>query len=177
MNLEQLKYPIGKHVIPEQITVDDRERFIRDLELLPEQIKSAVINLNTEQLDTPYRPQGWTIRQVVHHLPDSHLNSYIRFKWTLTEDQPLIKAYDEKSWAELPDSENAPIEISLSLLQAIHTRWVWLLRNLRHEDWNKSFKHPESNKLISLDVNLSLYSWHGKHHLAHIRSLIDRQNW
>ena len=177
MTLEQLRYPIGKFVTPDTITSNDRDRYINDLEILPQQIRNAVSGLDDRQLDTPYRPEGWTIRQVIHHLPDSHLNSYIRFKWTLTEEQPLIKAYNEQLWAELPDGKTAPIQISLSLLESIHSRWVWFLRNIKEEDWQRCFTHPETNKLVPLDVNLSLYSWHGKHHLAHIRSVISTQNW
>ena len=118
MELEQLKYPIGRFESPQKITSGDRVQYINDLELLPGQIRTAVSNLNDRQLDTPYRPQGWTIRQVVHHIPDSHLNSYIRFKWALTEDQPLIKAYNQQDWAELPDGKEAPVELSLALLEA-----------------------------------------------------------
>jgi len=177
MNLEKLKYPIGKFVIPELITPNDRTDYIKDLEMLPQQIKNVVEGLDDRQLDTPYRPEGWTIRQVVHHLPDSHLNSYIRYKWTLTEDQPLIKAYNQKEWALLPDGKSAPIDISLSLLESLHTRWVWLLRSITDEQWKRCFEHPETGKLVRLDVNLSLYSWHGHHHLSHIQSLITRENW
>jgi hypothetical protein len=177
MEMEQLKYPIGRFMAPDQITPEDRNGFIHDLEILPQQVNHAVKNLNDDQLDTPYRPEGWTNRQVVHHLPDSHLNSYIRFKWTLTEDQPLIKAYNEKEWALLPDGQQAPISISLTLLESIHTRWVWFLNKIEDDQWKKCFEHPETGKLVPLDVNLSLYSWHGKHHLAHIRALISRKNW
>lgn len=177
MILEQQKYPIGKFKVPQTISAGDRTKYINDLELLPHQIKNAVSGLSDGQLDTPYRPHGWTIRQVVHHLPDSHLNSYIRFKWTLTENQPLIKAYHEDLWAQLPDGKKAPVELSLSLLESLHIRWVWLLRSLNPEDWKRCFIHPETNKSVPLDVNLSLYSWHGKHHLAHIRSVISTRNW
>ncbi len=177
MTLEKLKYPIGRFKAPETISAQDRNRFINDLQHLPKQIKDLVSDLNNQQLDTPYRPGGWTIRQVVHHLPDSHLNSYIRFKWALTEPQPLIKAYHEDLWAELPDGSQAPVELSLSLLDSLHLRWVWLLQHIKEEDWKRCFIHPETNKLVPLDVNLSLYSWHGKHHLAHIQSVITTQNW
>ena len=172
-----LKYPIGKFSAPQQITAKDREAYIKDLQELPEQLRGTVTGLTESQLDTPYRPEGWTIRQVIHHLPDSHLNSYVRFKWTLTEDEPLIKAYDERLWSTLPDSERGPINMSIDLLQAIHIRWVWLLNSLNEDQWKKRFKHPEMGKQIPLDVNLSLYSWHGKHHLAHINSLLERNNW
>ena len=177
MNIEELKYPIGKFSPPEEITKEQRYKYIEDLESLPALMRSAVESLSQQQLDTPYRPDGWTVRQLVHHVPDSHLNSYIRFKWALTESQPVIKAYDEKSWAELNDATGAPVEMSLYLLECIHVRWVWLLKSLTEDDWKKCFTHPETNKLISLDLNLSLYSWHGKHHLAHIINLKERNGW
>jgi len=177
MNIEQLKYPIGKFIPPDQITASDRATYINDLEALPSMLREVISGLSEEQLDTPYREDGWTVRQVVHHIPDSHLNSYIRFRWALTEPQPLIKAYDEKAWALLPDAVRAPVEYSLSLLESLHRRWVFLLRKLKEEDWEKSFKHPETNKIITLDLNLSLYSWHGKHHLAHITNLVSRMDW
>ena len=177
MDINQLKYPIGKFRAPYRITPATRENYINDLERLPGQITEAVKGLTNNQLDTAYRPEGWTIRQVVHHIPDSHLNSYIRYKWALTEKQPLIKAYHEKEWAQLPDALKGPVEMSLELLQDLHKRWVWLLRNLSQEDWSKCFIHPETGKQIPLDLNLSLYSWHGKHHLAHITSLKERKGW
>ncbi|GJM30302.1 MAG: putative metal-dependent hydrolase YfiT [Cyclobacteriaceae bacterium] len=172
-----LKYPIGKFKAPYRVTTQDRERYIMDLEKLPGKLRTGVESLTEAQLDVPYRKHGWTVRQVVHHLSDSHLNSYIRFKLSLTENQPIIKSYDEKAWAELPDSQQGPVEFSLDLLESIHRRWVYLLRNMKESDWKKSFRHPETNKVIPLDLNLSLYSWHGKHHLAHIESLISRQGW
>lgn len=177
MNENDLKYPIGNFVPPANISTNDREQYIDNLDALPGKLRTLVTNLSKNQLDTPYRDGGWTVRQVVHHLPDSHLNSYIRFKWALTETKPRIKAYDEKAWAALPDATEAPIEFSLSLLESIHNRWVYLLKSLQEADWNRSFEHPETNKLVPLDLNLALYSWHGRHHLAHIEKLVERMGW
>lgn len=177
MNENDLKYPIGNFVPPTNISTNDREQYIDNLDALPGKLRTLVTNLSKNQLDTPYRDGGWTVRQVVHHLPDSHLNSYIRFKWALTETKPRIKAYDEKAWAALPDATEAPIEFSLSLLESIHNRWVYLLKSLQEADWNRSFEHPETNKLVPLDLNLALYSWHGRHHLAHIEKLVERMGW
>lgn len=172
MELEKLKYPIGKFSKPESIDQSTIDQWINEIELLPSQIRNAVSGLSDEELNTPYRPGGWTIRQVVHHLPDSHMNSYIRFRWTLTEDTPLIKAYFEDRWAELPDAKEGDIEPSLLLLEALHGRWVKLLRSLSPEDLGKSFIHPETKKSVRLDVNIGLYAWHGLHHLAHIENCV-----
>jgi len=132
--------------------------------------------LSTEQLDTPYRPGGWTVRQVVHHLPDSHLNSYIRFRLALTEKEPTIKPYDQERWAELDDAKTAPIEPSLALLEALHQRWIMLLRSLIPADFARTFNHPEMG-IVTLDATLRLYEWHGRHHTAHITSLRERMGW
>jgi hypothetical protein len=177
MDIELLKYPIGKFVPPEDITKADRDGYILNIQSFANEIRDGVAGLTNEQFDTPYRPGGWTIRQVVHHLADSHLNSYIRFKWTVTEQQPVIKSYDEKDWACLKDAEEAPVEISLKLLAALHERWVWFLRSLTENDWDKCFTHPETNKLIPLDLNLALYSWHGSHHLGHIKAKRHKEDW
>ena len=174
--MTDLSYPIGKFSPPETITEVDRTQWIKDISDMPALLRNAVTGLNQEQLDTPYRPGGWTVRQVVHHVPDSHLNSYVRFKWTLTEDKPTIKAYDEGSWATLADSA-ADIELSLSLLDSLHARWVVLLTAMSDSDYEKSFVHPESGKEIGLSRNLALYSWHGAHHLAHVTSLRERMGW
>ncbi|MGH9764846.1 MAG: YfiT family bacillithiol transferase, partial [Blastocatellia bacterium] len=139
-------------------------------------LRSAAEGLSAEQLDTPYRPNGWTVRQVIHHLPDSHMNAYVRFKLAITEAEPTIKAYDEVRWAELDDSRKAPPEVSLSLFEALHHRWVLVLRALSDDDFNLTFKHPELG-LMTLDKLLSLEAWHGRHHVAHITSLRERMGW
>jgi hypothetical protein len=171
-----LRYPIGKFKFEESITEDQRQRFIDQIEGTPAELRVAVQGLSLEQLDTPYRPGGWTVRQVVHHLPDSHLNSYARFKLALTEDEPTIKPYYEERWAELDDARNAPIEISLTLLESLHRRWVLLLRSLAPQEFARTFKHPELG-VVSLDKNINLYAWHGRHHVAHITSLRERMGW
>jgi hypothetical protein len=135
-----------------------------------------VTGLNDGQLDTPYRDGGWTVRQVVHHVPESHMNAYIRFKLALTEDDPTIKPYDEAAWAELPDVPETPIEISLALLEALHSRWVTMLHLMSDADFLKQFRHPERG-VVTLEMNLALYAWHGKHHVAHITSLRERKQW
>ena len=141
----------------------------------PAKLKAAVGGLNDRQLDTPYRPGGWTVRQVVHHLPDSHLNSFVRFKLALTEEEPTIKPYDEARWAELADSK-APIELSLPLLENLHERWVLLLNSLTPADWQRKFRHPERGPMTLTD-NLQIYAWHGRHHVAHITALRERNGW
>jgi len=171
-----LRYPIGRFKFEESITEEQRRRFIDQIEGTPAELRSVVQGLSPEQLDTPYRPGGWTVRQVVHHLPDSHLNSYTRFKLALTEDEPTIKPYHEDRWAELEDSRNAPIEMSLMLLEALHRRWVLLLRSLSPPEFARTFKHPELG-VVRLDKNISLYAWHGRHHVAHITSLRERMGW
>ena len=142
----------------------------------PAELRAAVHGLSPEQLDTPYRLEGWTVRQVVHHLPDSHMNSFIRFKLALTEEEPTIKPYDEDLWARLGDVRNTPVEVSLRLLESLHQRWVVLLRSLGDEDWPRKFRHPELG-VMSLERNLALYAWHGRHHVAHITALRERMGW
>jgi len=136
-------------------------------------LKAAVAGLSAEDLDTPYRPGGWTVRQLVHHVPESHMNSYIRYKWALTEDEPTIKPYFEDRWAELSDARTCPVEPSLALLESLHQRWVTLLRGLTEEDWKRTFRHPDLG-LVRLDQNAALYAWHGRHHVAHITNLRER---
>jgi hypothetical protein len=177
MNLDQLKYPIGKFSRPTSVSANDIAQWISEIENLPAQLRKAVEILNDKQLDTPYRPDGWTVRQVVHHLPDSHLNSYIRFKLALTEDNPTIKPYLEERWAELPEAKTAPVNVSLDLLESLHKRWALMLRNISPEQRKRTFFHPESKKDFPLDVILALYAWHGKHHLAHITELKKRMGW
>ncbi len=143
---------------------------------MPANLRAAVAGLNEEQLATPYRPGGWTVRQVVHHVPDSHMNSYMRFKLAMTEEQPQIRIYHEERWAELEDGRNGPLEISLNLLDWLHQRWVLFLRSLTEDDFKKTFQHPEWG-LVPLDKAVGLYAWHGKHHVAHITALRERNGW
>jgi hypothetical protein len=171
-----LHFPIGPFKFAGPITCDDRRSSIDKIEETPARMRAAVAGLNDEQLDTPYRPDGWTVRQVVHHVPESHLNSYIRFKLAITEDQPTIKPYFEDRWAELDDARQAPIALSLDLLDALHGRWVWFLRSLKEADFERTFNHPESG-IVSVDKNIALYAWHGQHHVAHITSLRERMEW
>ncbi|AXG71315.1 putative metal-dependent hydrolase YfiT [Kordia sp. SMS9] len=177
MELELLKYPIGKPQIPEMITMKHIQEWINVLELFPKRLKLLVKNLSKEQLDTCYRPEGWTIRQVIHHVSDSHHNSYTRFKWTLTENQPIIKAYYEDRWAELFDSKSAPIELSLNTIEALHAKWVYFLKGLSVEDLAQFFIHPEGNEKVSLKENIGIYAWHCNHHYEHINQLLIRKNW
>ena len=175
--LEPFRFPIGRFSLPTDITKEDREKWIDNLKSLPQKMRNAAQSLSTEQLNTPYRPEGWTVRQLIHHVVDSHLNSYIRFKWALTEDSPTIKAYNQSDWANLPDSLEGPIEMSLDLLEMVHKRWTWFLDKISDKEWKRTFIHPESGWEVALDSNLALYSWHSDHHLAHITSLIKRMNW
>ncbi|MFZ0736887.1 MAG: putative metal-dependent hydrolase [Candidatus Acidiferrales bacterium] len=173
---EDLRYPIGKFHAPASISEADRAKLIDDIEAAPALMRAAVAGLSPEQLRTPYRDGGWTVLQLVHHVPDSHMNAYVRFKLALTEDEPTIKPYEQARWAELADSEKTPAETSLALLDSLHKRWVTLLRSLSPADWSRNFRHPELG-VIALDRNLALYAWHGKHHVAHITSLRERKGW
>ncbi len=163
-----LRYPTGKFICPENITSAHIEKWISDIEELPLKISNLVSGFTDKQLETPYRPGGWTARQVIHHIHDSHHNGYIRFKWAMTEDRPIIKAYDEKLWAELFDTKSAPINLSLDLLKALHTKWVYFLKGLSPQDLAKEFIHPEGSVAISLGEDIGIYAWHGNHHLAHL---------
>ncbi|REE82021.1 DinB family protein [Lutibacter oceani] len=175
--LEKLKYPIGKLTIPTSITNKTIEEWILVIENFPVKLENLVKNLSDSQLDTVYRENGWTIKQVIHHCADSHINSYIRFKWSLTENTPLIKAYYEDKWAELFDSKSAPISLSLNQLKALHEKWVFLLKGLSINDLQKEFIHPEGNKSVSLAENIGIYAWHCNHHYAHINNLIVTKGW
>ena len=170
-----LRYPIGKKVPVKNPTEAQRREFIDAIAETPARLAAAVAGLTPAQLDTPYRPGGWTVRQVVHHLADSHMNGFVRFKLALTEVEPTIKPYDEARWAELPDAK-AAIEPSLVLLQNLHTRWDILLRALTSADFARKFTHPEIGR-ISLDDYLQEYAWHGRHHVAHIMCLRERNGW
>ena len=168
MERETLRFPIGPFV-PNDPSPSEREELIRHVERTPRLLREAVAGLDETELDTPYRDGGWTIRQVVHHLPDSHLNSYVRFRLALTETSPVIRPYDEGAWAELLDARSAPPEISLSLLDSLHMRWVLLLRSLSSREWARTLIHPSSGEM-TLGVMLAMYAWHGQHHVAHITS-------
>jgi uncharacterized damage-inducible protein DinB len=171
-----LRYPIGQFQYDGPLTDEQRQRLIDQIAEAPAKLRAAVEGLSTQQLETPYRPGGWTVRQVAHHLPDSHLNSYMRFRLALTEDEPTIRSYYEDRWAELDDARHAPIDISLALLESLNRRWVLLLRSLTARDYARTFIHPELG-VVSLDKNVSLYAWHGRHHVAHITSLRERMGW
>ena len=171
-----MRYPIGRFDRNIIVTKDMRREFINTIASLPVQLKKEVENLTQQQLDTPYREGGWTVRQVIHHIPDSHLNAYIRFKLALTEDNPAIKTYKENLWAELKDTFQTPIEIPLTLLESLHIKWVVLLNSITDEQFERTCFHPEWEE-ISLSKLLALYAWHSKHHLAHITELKKRMKW
>lgn len=173
--MTDLRYPIGNFALPGELSPSDRRSAIDDLVQAPAQLRTAVDGLSSHQLDTQYRPGGWTVRQVVHHVPDSHLNSYVRLKLALTEDVPTIRTYDEARWAELPDAAG-PIEMSLSLLEHVHDRWVYLWNRLTDEQWRRQLWHPDLGNM-RVDELLAYYAWHGKHHVGHITSLRAREQW
>lgn len=174
--MEDLRYPVGKFKYDGPPGDEQKKAFLDEIAATPANLRAAVKGLSDAQLDTPYRPGGWTVRQVVHHLPDSHMNSYVRFKLALTEDDPTIKPYAEDRWAELADSKATPIEVSLTLLDSLHDRWVRLLRSLSGEEWKKTFRHSVLGSM-TLEKTLALYAWHGKHHVAHITELRKRKSW
>jgi len=174
--MTDLRYPIGKFHFDGPLTEERKQTSLDDIAHTPANLRAAVKGLSEAQLDTPYRPGGWTVRQVVHHVPDSHLNSYVRFKLALTEDGPTIKSYAEDRWAELADTKSTPVEVSLTLLEALHDRWVRLLRSLSTEDWKRTFRHPDLGAM-TLEKTLALYAWHGRHHVSHITGLRQRENW
>jgi hypothetical protein len=171
-----LQYPIGKFQWEGVITDERRAQLIDQIKQAPAQLRQALAGLTEEQIDSTYRPGGWTVRQVVHHLPDSHMNLYVRFRLALTEDEPTIKPYNQEHWAALEDARTAPVELSLSLLESLHRRFVLLLRSLRPEDFARTFRHPELG-VVTLDKYLGMAAWHGRHHIAHITSLRERMGW
>ena len=175
--MTDLRYPIGKYEPVANPTPEYIADCIDTIEKLPAAMREAVAGLSEDQLETPYRPDGWTVRQVVHHVGDSHLNSVIRFKWTLTEATPTIKAYNEKDWAETDEVAGTPIEVNLAFLEALHRKWILLLRAMGPEDWKKELIHPETGKHLTLAYMVGMYAWHSKHHVAHITSLRSRNNW
>jgi hypothetical protein len=177
----ELQYPIGKFSWNRSgegllATEQEREQWLADIEATPAHLRAAISGLTDAQLDTPYRPGGWTVRQVVHHFADSHMNAYVRFRLALTESEPTIKPYDEGQWAQLFDARTAPAALSLNLLESLHQRWVLLLRSLQQEDFARALKHPELGR-VTLEKYLAMYAWHGKHHVAHINGLRERSGW
>lgn len=174
-NLDQLKYPIGKFIKPGTISESQKLEWIETLENLPEILSNLTNGLSVEQLNLPYRPNGWNIKQVVHHLADSHMNCMIRFKWTLTEDTPTIKAYHEDRWAKLKDDNDNDLSHTLLLLKGLHAKLGTLLRSLTKEDLKREFVHPEQNRHISLEETIGIYAWHSKHHVAHIEQALKYQ--
>lgn len=178
MTTPDLRFPIGKFSPPNAaLSASDRAAAIRAIAETPNALRKAAGGLNDAQLDTPYRPGGWTVRQVIHHVPDSHMNAYTRFKLALTEDTPTIKPYDEAKWAELDDGKSKLVDHSLTLLDALHARWVFLLERLQPVDFSRKLNHPEWDAPRSLDALLALYAWHGPHHVAHITGLRERKGW
>jgi uncharacterized damage-inducible protein DinB len=176
------RYPIGKvddqlYTAKDGYTEKAKAAFLLDIQQCPSLLEQAISNLDEQQLNVPYRDGGWTSKQVVHHVADSHMNAYIRFKLALTEDNPTIKPYDEAAWAELSDTKNLPLNISLTLLHALHIRWMEVMKNMTDADWQRTVFHPEQKKEIPLWNMLGIYAWHGKHHTAHITTLRERMNW
>lgn len=175
--MDNLRYPIGKFDRNRSsLSKEERKAAIDDIAALPQKLAHAIAGLNGKQLDTPYREGGWTVRQVVHHLADSHMNAYVRFKLALTEDTPTIKPYNEAKWADLADSRVTPVDVSVTLLDSMHARWVALLRSMKDEDWSRQLNHPEDG-VVPLDLLAGIYAWHGRHHVAHITGLRQRNQW
>jgi uncharacterized damage-inducible protein DinB len=172
-----LRYPVGKFDWDAPVSETEYPRLIAEIAEAPNALRSAVAGLSREQLETRYRPGGWTVKQVVHHVPDSHLNAYTRFKLALTENEPTIKPYDEAAWAELSDSQKVPIDVSLGLLDSLHVRWVSLLRSMDAADFSRGLRHPEHDRVLTLGQMLALYAWHGRHHVGHIMALRKREGW
>ena len=175
-NMNDLRYPVGKPDLKQQFTPEERRALFDQIAAAPAALRKAVADLTVAQLDTPYRDGGWTVRQVAHHVPDSHLNAYIRTKLALTEDEPTIKPYDENAWAKLADSRDTPVEVSLAIFDNVHLRWLTLLRSMREEEFARTFRHPEHG-VRTIDWMVGLYAWHGRHHTAHVTSLRQRNGW
>lgn len=174
--MEDLRYPIGKYIVQ---PFSDKlwQEWVMDIKNLPQHLENAVLNLDELQLDTPYREGGWTVKQLVHHVADSHMNAYIRFKLGLTEDNPTIKPYDEAAWAEMADTKNLPINISLTILHAVHARWNEVLKSMGRTDLDRTVFHPQHKKQLTLWELLGMYAWHSRHHTAHVTSLRERMKW
>ncbi|NNE26963.1 MAG: putative metal-dependent hydrolase [Saprospiraceae bacterium] len=175
--MEDLRFPIGKFKVPEKYTPASREGALDALRNLPNQLQDAISQLDATQWDTPYRPEGWTVRQVVHHLADSHMNSFIRFKWALSEDKPMIKPYDQAAWVEMNDARDLNPNISIDILRGVHARLVHLIEGFGEEEFAVTLGHPEWDRALSLDFMLALYGWHSRHHLRHITALMEREGW
>jgi uncharacterized damage-inducible protein DinB len=174
--MPDLQYPIGRFVEDADVTAEKRQRWMAQIAAAPEALRAAVARLTPEQLDTTYRPGGWTVRQVVHHLADSHVHVFVRFRLALTESEPTIKGYDPPAWAELPDARTGAIEPSLALFEALHQRWLLLLHSMKGEDFARAYRRPDS-QVVTLDRALQTYAWHGRHHVAHITTLRERMSW
>ena len=174
--MEDLRYPIGKY-ISQPFSEKQLNEWLIDITNLPQHLENAVMNLDEAQVNTTYRPEGWTVKQLVHHVADSHMNAYIRFKLGLTEENPVIKPYEEAAWANLSDTRNLPFNLSLTILHALHARWVEILKNITEEEWNRTVFHPEHKKEITLWHLLGMYAWHGRHHTAHVTALKERMKW
>ena len=173
---EDLRYPTGKYQ-PQPFSEKQKENWLNDLKFLPQELELAIQNLDEAQLQTPYREGGWTVQQLVHHIADSHINAYVRFKLGLTENNPSIKPYEEKEWANLNDVNTVPINVSITMLHALHRRWVTTLKALSDEQWQRTVFHPEQKKEMTLWFLLGMYAWHGKHHVKHITALRERNSW
>lgn len=176
-SLEQLKYPIGHFNCPKEISDSEISKWITVLEHFPQKLQSLVANLSEQQLNTVYRPGGWTVKQLIHHIADSHHHSYTRFKWALAEDNPIIKAYEEKDWASLVDSRTAPIALSLNYITALHAKMVFMLKGLSPEDLQRCYVHPVGKVVVSISENMGKYAWHSNHHYAHIENLCNSKGW
>ncbi len=174
--MEELRYPVGKYIV-QPFSEKQWQECLNDIKFLPQHLENAILNLDEAQLATPYREGGWTVKQLVHHVADSHMNAYIRFKLGLTEDNPVIKPYDEVAWAEMSDTQNLPINLSLTILHALHTRWYEILKNMSREELHRTLFHPEHKKEMTLWYLLGMYAWHGKHHVAHVTHLRERMKW
>ena len=176
-NIEQLQYPIGRYQKPDKFTPDQIQEWITVLQALPSWMDHCIENLDEHQLQVPYREGGWTIQQVVHHVADSHMNAYIRLKLALTEDNPTVKPYDEKAWAELADVSIVPVNVSVTLLHAIHRRMIAVMQRMQPSDWERTYYHPEHKRSFPIWEMVALYAWHSRHHTEHIKQLRQRMNW
>ena len=175
--MEHLQYPVGRYVKPDGYAPEQLQEWIKILDVLPSWMDACIENLDERQMQVPYRQGGWTIQQVVHHVADSHLNAYIRLKLALTEDNPTIKPYDEKAWAELIDTKVVPVNISVTMLHTIHRRMVAILQNMKPSDWNRTYFHPEHQRQFPIWEMVAMYAWHSRHHTAHITGLRQRMKW